>query len=120
MTAITVSTTIKAPISQVWDAWTNPQHITQWNHASDDRHSPSAENDLRVDGRFKTRMEAKDGSVGFDFEGTYTNVNGNETIEYSMDDGRRVSVKFVEDGEMTRVLETFDTESEHSEEMQRA
>lgn len=120
MTAITVSTIIKAPINQVWDAWTNPEHITQWTFASDDWHSPTAENDLRIDGRFKTRMEAKDGSVGFDFEGTYTNVNGQETIEYTMDDGRRVSVKFIEDGEMTRVLETFDTESEHPEEMQRA
>lgn len=119
MTAITISTTINAPIDQVWEAWTQPEHITQWNHASEDWHSPTAENDLRVDGRFKTRMEAKDWSVGFDFEGTYTNVNGKEMIEYSMDDGRRVSIKFIEDGETTKILETFDTENEHSEEMQR-
>lgn len=120
MTAITVSTTINAPIDQVREAWTDPKHITQRIHASDDRHAPHAENDLRADGRFKTRMEAKDGSVGFDFEGTYTNVNGKETIEYTMDDGRKVSVRFIEEGETTKVLETFDTETQHSEEMQRS
>ncbi len=119
MTAITISTTINAPIDQVWEAWTNPEHITQRNHASDDWHSPRAENDLRVDGRFKTRMEAKDGSAGFDFEGTYTNVNGKEIIEYTMDDSRRVSVKFIEDGESIKILETFETETQHSEEMQK-
>lgn len=94
MTAITVSTTVNAPIETVWDAWTNPEHITQWTFASDDWHAPSATNDLRVDGRFTTRMEAKDGSFGFDFGGVYTNINGKETIEYSMDDGRKVSIKF--------------------------
>ncbi len=119
MTAITVSTTVNAPLATVWEAWTDPKHITQWTFASDDWHAPSATNDLRVDGRFTTRMEAKDGSFGFDFGGVYTNVDGKETIEYAMDDGRKVSIKFEDMGDSTKVTETFDAETENSEEMQR-
>lgn len=120
MTAITISTTINAPLDHVHHVWTNPEHITKWCAASDDWHAPEAWNDLRKDGRFKTRMEAKDGSFGFDFEGTYTNIDGKETIEYVMDDGRKVSIKFEEIGDTTKVTETFDAETENSEEMQRA
>lgn len=120
MTAITVSTTVNAPIDHVWEAWTNPEHITQRTFASDDWHAPSATNDLRKGGRFTTRMEAKDGSFGFDFGGVYTNVNGKETIEYTMDDGRKVSVKFEDLGDSTKVTETFDAETQNSEEMQRS
>lgn len=94
MAPITVTTTVNAPLDHVWEAWTDPKHITQRTFASDDWHAPHAENDLRVDGKFTTRMEAKDGSFGFDFGGVYTNVDGKETIEYSMDDGRKVSIKF--------------------------
>ena len=119
MPPITVSTTINAPLDTVREAWTDPKHITQWTFASDDRHAPSATNDLRVDGKFTTRMEAKDGSFGFDFGGTYTNVDGKETIEYSMDDGRKVSIKFEDMGESTKVTETFDPETQNPEEMQR-
>lgn len=120
MTAITVSTTVNAPLEHVWKVWNTPEDITQWYFASDDWHAPSATNDLRVDGRFKTRMEAKDGSFGFDFEGTYTNIDGKQTIEYSMDDGRKVSIKFEDMGESTKVTETFDAETQNPEEMQRA
>lgn len=119
MTVITVSTTVNAPIDNVREAWTEPEHITQRTFASDDWHAPSATNDLRKDGRFTTRMEAKDGSFGFDFGGVYTNVDGKETIEYSMDDGRKVSIKFEDLGDSTRVTETFDPETQNPEEMQR-
>ncbi|MBP6910747.1 SRPBCC family protein [Patescibacteria group bacterium] len=120
MPAITVSTTVNAPIDHVWEVWNNPEHITQWCFASDDWHAPKAENDLRVGGKFTTRMEAKDGSFGFEFGGMYTNINGKETIEYSMDDGRKVSIKFEDMGDSTKVTETFDAETQNSEEMQRA
>lgn len=120
MTAITVSTTVNAPLDHVWNVWNNPEHITNWCFASDDWCAPKAENDLRVDGRFTTRMEAKDGSFGFEFGGVYTNIDGKETIEYSMDDGRNVSIKFEDLGDSTKVTETFDAETQNPEEMQRA
>ena len=77
---ITVETTVNAPVAKVWDAWTNPDHIVKWNHASDDWHSPRATNDLRIGGKFTARMEAKDGSMGFDFEGTYGEVKPTKSI----------------------------------------
>ncbi len=117
---ITVETTVDAPIETVWDCWTNPDHVMNWNHASDDWHSPKGTNDLREGGKFVFRMEAKDQSVGFDFGGTYTKVVEHKEIEYVMDDNRKVSVTFDGHGGHTHVTETFDAESENSPEMQRA
>lgn len=117
--SITVSTLVDADINTVWSAWTTPADINQWNAASDDWHTPSSENDLQVGGRFSYRMEAKDGSMGFDFEGTYTKIVENELIEYRMDDGRQVSIGFANDNGGIRVTETFDAEDEHSAEQQR-
>jgi uncharacterized protein YndB with AHSA1/START domain len=119
-TKITVETTVKAPVEKVWKFWTLPEHITKWNAASDDWHTPFAENDVRVGGQFKSRMEAKDGSFGFDFGGTYDDVKTNELIEYTLGDGRKVTVHFKANGNETKVTETFDAEGTHSIEMQRS
>ena len=119
-TAITVQTTVNAPIEKVWKFWTDPGHIIHWNNASDDWHTPRAENDLRVGGKFSARMEAKDGSFGFDFGGDYTNVVEHKTIEYTMGDGRKVKIDFFSEGNSTKVVETFDAENTHSVEMQRS
>ena len=118
-TAITVETVVKAPIEKVWKYWSAPEHITKWCQASDDWHAPKAENDLRVDGKFSTTMAAKDGSVSFDFGGVYTNVEKYKTIEYVMDDGRKVQVQFSSQGDDTKVTETFDPENTNPIEMQR-
>ena len=118
-TIITVGTTINAPVKKVWDYWTKPEHITRWNSASEDWHTPSATNDLRVGGSFSSRMEAKDGSMGFDFGGIYDAIRENEYIEYTLGDGRKVKVTFtaVENG--TKVSESFDAETTNSREMQK-
>lgn len=116
---ITVETTVKAPIEKVWKTWTMPSDITKWNNASDDWHTPSVENDLRVGGKFLSRMEAKDGSFGFDFWGIYDEVKPNELIEYTMGDERKVKVVFSAKGDETKVTETFETENENPVEMQR-
>ena len=118
-TSVTVQNTVNAPVEKVWEYWTKPEHITRWNHASDDWHSPRAENDLRVGGTFSARMEAKDGSMGFDFSGIYDQVKTNELIEYTMEDGRKVSVKFSGSGNQTKVIETFDAENSNPIELQR-
>ena len=118
-TRITVANTIDAPVEKVWEFWTKPEHITKWNHASDDWHSPRAQNDLRVGGSFSARMEAKDGSMGFDFGGVYDAVRENEQIAYTMGDGRQVEVHFSKDGNGTRVEETFDAETTNSVELQK-
>jgi uncharacterized protein YndB with AHSA1/START domain len=115
---ITVQATVQAPVAKVWECWTEPQHITKWNSASDDWHTPRAENDLRVGGKFLSRMEAKDGSFGFDFGGVYDDVQLRERISYTMDDGRRVDVTFAGQGDRTTVTETFDAEQTNSVEMQ--
>lgn len=117
--AITVQTTVDAPVQKVWSFWTEPEHVVQWNNASHDWCSPRAVNDLRAGGRFNYRMEAKDGSMGFDFEGTYDAVEKEKRIEYTMDDGRRVKVMFESAGSHTKISETFDAEKTHSLEMQR-
>lgn len=117
---ITVQTTVNAPIDKVWKLWTDPEHVMQWNNASDDWHTPKAENDLRVGGRFVYRMEAKDGSFGFDFDGEYTTVEEHKTIEYRIADGRVVRIDFVSDGNTTTVTETFEAEETHSLELQRS
>ncbi len=118
---ITVEVLVHAPIEKIWQYWTEPKYISRWNFASDDWCSPRAENDLRVGGKFKSRMEAKDGSAGFDFEGTYTSVEENEKIEYVMigDDARKVSIEFVKQESGYKVIETFDAEEENSLEMQK-
>ncbi len=116
---ITVETTVKAPVEKVWKTWSTPEDIIQWNNASDDWHTTRAENDLRAGGKFMARMEAKDGSAGFDFEGVYDEVKPNELIEYTIGDGRKVKVTFSPDGDETKVTETFETEDTHSPEMQR-
>lgn len=118
-TLITVSAAINATIDTVWRLWTTPEHITKWNNASDDWHTPKAENDLRVDGQFLSRMEAKDGSIGFDFEGVYTNIQEHTLIEYTIKDGRKVKIAFSNHGTETKVMETFEAESTHPLEMQR-
>ena len=116
---ITVQTTINVPIKIVWACWTSPEHITKWNNASDDWHTPYAENDLRIGGKFKSTMAAKDGSMSFDFEGEYTLVEQNKAIKYAMADGRKVDVYFTETQTGVEVIESFDPETVNPEEMQR-
>lgn len=118
-TVVTVSATVNAPVEKVWKYFTEPVHITKWCQASDDWHAPDAENDLRKDGKFRTTMAAKDGSVSFDFSGEYTDVRVNKHIAYTMDDGRTVKVNFEAEGDKTRITETFEAESENPVEMQR-
>ena len=118
-TKITVQTTVHAPVEKVWEYWSAPEHITKWNNASDDWHSPRSENDLRTGGKFSTRMEAKDGSMGFDFGGVYDDVKINELIEFTMGDGRKVTINFSGRGDETNIVETFDAEDTYSIEMQR-
>jgi uncharacterized protein YndB with AHSA1/START domain len=116
---IVVEAIVNTPISKVWENWTKPKHITQWNNASDDWHTPHAENDLRVGGKFLSRMEAKDGSFGFDFEGVYSEVIPFEKIKYGLEDGREVETIFAKNGEITKVTTTFDAENENPIEMQK-
>jgi uncharacterized protein YndB with AHSA1/START domain len=118
-TAITVETIVNAPVEKVWACWNEPQHIMKWCQASDDWHAPAAENDVRTGGKFKTTMAAKDGSFSFDFGGTYTQVQPNKVIDYVMDDGRKVHIEFSVNGKETKVVETFEAESENPVEMQR-
>ena len=118
-TNITVESTVNAPIKKVWEYFTKPEHVTKWNNASDDWHTPRAENDLRKGGNFNYRMEAKDGSFGFDFGGIYDEVETNKYIEYTMGDGRKVKVSFSENGNATEVSETFEAETQNTIELQR-
>jgi uncharacterized protein YndB with AHSA1/START domain len=118
-TVITVQTTVNAPVGKVWEYWTNPEHLKKWNTASDDWHTTKAENDLRKGGSFSARMEAKDGSFGFDFSGIYDDVITNEYIEYTLGDGRKVKVYFNEVDSATTITEEFDAENENPVEMQR-
>ncbi len=118
-TIITVETAVNAPVNKVWEYWTKPEHITKWNNASEDWHTPHAENDLRAGGKFSSRMEAKDGSFGFDFGGVYDAVNTNEYIEYTIGDERKVKINFTDEGGKTKIVESFDAETENPEEMQK-
>ncbi|MEO5997078.1 MAG: SRPBCC family protein [Chitinophagaceae bacterium] len=118
-TIITVETTINAPVEKVWDFWSKPEHITKWGAASDDWHTPRAENDLREGGSFVSRMEAKDGSMGFDFGGVYDVVRKHEYIEYTLGDGRKVDITFSGEGKSSKVVERFEAESQNSVEMQK-
>jgi len=116
---ITVETTIKAPISKVWEHWTKTEHITNWNFASDEWHCPTAKNDLQSGGEFNWRMEAKDQSMGFDFTGIYDQVKEYELITYNMSDGRKVEIKFDEIGDEVCLSESFEAEGTNSDEMQK-
>ena len=119
-TTITIGTTVQAPVEKVWDFWTTPHHIIHWNQASDDWQTTRAENDLRVGGKFMARMEAKDGSFGFDFEGVYDHVEPHKSIAYTLGDDRRVKITFTSKGNETEVEEIFEAENTHPEEMQRS
>ena len=116
---ITVETTVAAPVEDVWRAWITPDDIKRWNAASDDWHTTNATVDLRVGGAFSSRMEAKDGSMGFDFSGTYTKIVEHELIEYSLEDGRVVQVEFAAGDNGVTVRETFEAESANAAEQQR-
>jgi uncharacterized protein YndB with AHSA1/START domain len=116
---ITVKNTIKASIEKVWEFWNLPEHITKWSFASPDWHTPYAENDLKEGGKFKSTMAAKDGSMSFDFEGEYTLVKQNQAIEYIIADGRKVEISFKETPNGVEIIESFDPETQNSEEMQR-
>ena len=118
-TSINVEATVNAPVEKVWKYWSSPEHITKWNNASDDWHSPRAENDLTAGGKFNIRMEAKDGSMGFDFSGTYDKVEKHKQIEYAMEDGRRVKIIFTTNGNETAISETFDAETVNTFELQK-
>lgn len=115
---ITVETTVAAPAEEVWRAYTTPEDIKKWNAASDDWHTTAATVDLRVGGAFSSRMEAKDGSMGFDFAGTYTNIVPYKLIEYSFGD-RAAQIEFSTSPNGVRVQVTFDAENTHSIEQQR-
>lgn len=116
---ITIEATVAAPIAAVWRAWTTPADIMRWNAASPDWHCPGAELDLRPGGQFSYRMEARDGSMGFDFAGRFTKVVPNERIEFVLADERPVTVEFLAGERAVTVRETFDAESEHAAEQQR-
>lgn len=118
-TPITVETTVNAPVEKVWRLWTEPEHIRNWNNASDDWHTPQAVNDLRTGGHFSFTMAAKDGSFSFDFAGVYDDVVENQRIAYTIGDGRKVEVLFRGTGGQTRITETFEAENINSRDMQR-
>jgi uncharacterized protein YndB with AHSA1/START domain len=115
---VTVKTTVNVPVEKVWEFWTEPNHITKWNNASEDWHTPVAENDLRPGGSFLSRMEAKDGSFGFDFKGIYDEVKLLEFISYSLEDGRKVEISFEGKENETEIIETFDPDTSNSIELQ--
>lgn len=117
---ITVETTINASIEKAWDCFTQPEHITKWNFASDDWHSPKATNDLRVGGKFEYTMAAKDGSMSFDFWGIYDVINLNERIAYTLGDGRKAELIFTSKGGSTKIVETFEAETENTIELQKS
>jgi len=116
---ITVEIVVQASLEEVWKAWNTPEDIIHWNAASDDWHTPYSKVDLRPGGKIWARMEAKDGSMGFDFEGTYTSVVDHKLIEFTMPDNRTVSVKFEAADGSVKITETFDADNEYPVEMQR-
>ena len=116
--SLTVKTLVNAPIEKVWMFWTVPNHITRWTFASSDWHAPFAENDLRVGGKFKTTMAAKDGSVSFDFEGIYSEVEQHNKIAYVLADGRQVEISFEDADGKTLVTEVFDPEDQNPLDLQ--
>lgn len=115
---ITVQNTINASIEKVWELWTGPEHVMKWNNASEDWHTPFAENDLKVGGKFKYTMASKDGTMRFDFEGIYTNVVNPSLIEYKLADDRKVKITFESQKNGVLLIEKFDPETENSEALQ--
>jgi uncharacterized protein YndB with AHSA1/START domain len=118
-TTIAIANTVNVPVETVWKLWTLPEHITKWNNASDDWHTPKAENDLKVGGKFMSRMEARDGSFGFDFWGVYDEIKTNELIAYTLGDDRKVKITFSSLGNTTKVGMTFEAENTNPIEMQK-
>lgn len=116
---ITIETTVAASLDDVWNAWVEPRHIVQWNFASEEWHCPAAEIDLRPGGSFSYRMEARDGSTGFDFAGLFTAIEPRREIRYTLGDEREVAVVFSESNNAVRVIETFTAENELAAEQQR-
>jgi uncharacterized protein YndB with AHSA1/START domain len=116
---ITVKTKLNAPIETVWKSWTTPGDIVKWNNASDDWYTPKAENDLKPGGKFNYRMEAKDGSICFDFGGIYESVVKYKKIDYTIGDGRKVRIGFSASGNKTEIIETFEAENINSIELQK-
>lgn len=115
---VKISTTVQTPVDKLWEYWTEPRHITKWNYASEDWHCPYAENDLKEGGKFTYRMEAKDGSFGFDFGGIYDEVRWHEKIAYTLGDGRKVTTTFHDKGNATEVIVIFEAESSNPVEIQ--
>lgn len=115
---ITIQTTVNAPVEKVWKAFNDPEHIKRWNSASEDWHTTASENDLKAGGRFRSRMEAKDGSFGFDFSGIYNEVKLHETIKYTLEDDRKVSINFKSIGNQTEITEAFEAEEANPIKMQ--
>lgn len=118
-TLVTVRASVNAPVEKVWKHWTTPGSIKLWNNASADWHTPHATNDLKKNGKFSYRMEAKDGSSGFDFWGTYDNIVEYKKIDFTLGDSRKVKITFTSDGKTTEVIESFEAESTNPIEMQR-
>ncbi len=119
-TMISIGTVINAKLTKTWECWTKPEHIVHWNFASDEWCCPSATNELVPGTEFAWRMEAKDGSIGFDFTGTYDQVVEEEFISYTMSDGRKVEISFVEENSTVKLNESFEAEGSNSDELQRA
>ena len=119
-TVITISATVNAPIEKVWECWTTPQHIMQWNQASPDWHCPASSVDLKMGGKFSATMAAKDGSFSFDFWGTYNDILENELIIATLGDGRNWKTSFASNGDVTEVVESFEAEDQNPVEMQQA
>lgn len=117
---ITISTNVSIPVSRVWQLWNNPADIMKWNSASPDWHTPSAISEFTPGGKFSFRMEAKDGSFGFDFSGLYDVITPEKYLEYTLDDGRKVKITFTAKDDVTHIQESFEAESENSLELQKA
>ncbi|MFD1603926.1 SRPBCC domain-containing protein [Flavobacterium artemisiae] len=116
---ISVQTIINAPIAKVWELWTLPKHIVKWNYPSEDWQTTDAENDLKINGKFKYSMQTKDKSAGFDFEGIYTDVKAFSLIEYKLFDNRTGTIRFEENNDAVKLTEIFEPNVEDSEDMQR-
>ncbi len=116
---ITVQSTVNVPVEKAWKTYNTPTDIMQWNNASEDWHTPKAENDLRTGGSFSYTMAAKDGSFSFDFAGTYDEIKKNELVAYTIADGRKVTTTFEPAGNATKVTTTFEAENQNSIELQR-
>lgn len=117
---IEVKTAVNVPVKKVWELWTTPEHIKNWNRANEQWHTPMAENDLRPGGKFVSRMEAKDGSMSFDFGGTYDKIDSRKLIVYSLEDGRKVEINFESEGDSTNIKKTFEAEKTNPVEMQQS